>query len=217
MGPNLVQSLDPLFLGLFSIFLPVVPLDRNNYGSEFFTRMAAPFLHLIPLLSTVSWFYKFPLPSVGHFISDVSLWVLRFSHLSGSWYILEGPSTSHLMRLYISIHSAGPWGFTTGSPQQYLIIFPLSPAPSLPIFHLVPSVFLPSGFFSIASSIKASSLWPYSLLTFLSSVNCTLGMLYFLANIHLLVNTYHGSEIPLSGWYFLVPSICLKNSWCPYS
>jgi hypothetical protein len=55
------------------------------------------------------------------------------------------------------------------------------------------------------------------LLTFLSSVNCTLGMLYFLANIHLLVNTYHGSEIPLSGWYFLVPSICLKNSWCPYS
>jgi hypothetical protein len=33
------------------------------------------------------------------------------------------------------------------------------------------------------------------------------------ANIHLLVSTYHacpfGSELPHSGWYFLVPSICL--------
>jgi hypothetical protein len=34
-----------------------------------------------------------------------------------------------------------------------------------------------------------------------------------LANIHLLVSTYHacpfGSELPYSG--------CLQNSWCPYS
>jgi hypothetical protein len=58
------------------------------------------------------------------------------------------------------------------------------------------------------------------LLTFLSSVNCILDILYFLANIHLLVNTYYacpfGSEVPYSGWYFLVPSICLQNSWCPH-
>jgi hypothetical protein len=40
----------------------------------------------------------------------------------------------------------------------------------------------------------------------------------FLANIHLLVRTYHacpfGSELLYSRWYFLVPSICLQNSAC---
>jgi hypothetical protein len=43
----------------------------------------------------------------------------------------------------------------------------------------------------------------FCLLTFLSSVNCILDILYFLANIHLLVNTYYacpfGSEVPYSG------------------
>ena len=34
MDPNLGQSLDCLSLSLFSIFVPVVLLDRNNSGSE---------------------------------------------------------------------------------------------------------------------------------------------------------------------------------------
>jgi hypothetical protein len=60
------------------------------------------------------------------------------------------------------------------------------------------------------------------LLTFLNSLNCILGILYFFkVNIHLLVSTYHAysfeSELPHSGWYFLVPSICLQNSECPCS
>jgi hypothetical protein len=42
----------------------------------------------------------------------------------------------------------------------------------------------------------------------------------FLAFIHLSVSTYHawlfGSVLCHSGWYFLVPSICLQNSWCPH-
>jgi hypothetical protein len=50
--------------------------------------------------------------------------------------------------------------------------FPLSlPSPTLP---------LPSGviFSSLPSGIKASSHWPFCLLTFLSSVGCILGILY---------------------------------------
>jgi hypothetical protein len=39
----------------------------------------------------------------------------------------------------------------------------------------------------------------------------------FLANIHLLVNTYHAcpfvSDLPHSGWYYLVLFICLQISW----
>jgi hypothetical protein len=58
-------------------------------------------------------------------------------------------------------------------------------------------------------------------LSFLSFVDCILGILYgflllflFLANIHLLVSTYHArpfeAELPHSG-YFPVPSICLQT------
>jgi hypothetical protein len=37
------------------------------------------------------------------------------------------------------------------------------------------------------------------------------------SNIHFSVSTYHvfplGSGLPHSGWYFLVPFICLQSSW----
>ena len=37
-------------------------------------------------------------------------------------------------------------------------------------------------------------------------------VLYFWANIHACLL---GSGLPYSGWYFLVPPICIENSWCP--
>jgi hypothetical protein len=57
------------------------------------------------------------------------------------------------------------------------------------------------------------------LLYVLWSMGCILGPLYiFFSNIHLSVSTYRAyppvSELPHSGWYFLVPSICLRNSCC---
>ena len=43
----------------------------------------------------------------------------------------------------------------------------------------------------------------------------------WLANIYLPLSAYHEcplrSGLPHSGWYFLVPSICLKILWCPCS
>jgi hypothetical protein len=61
------------------------------------------------------------------------------------------------------------------------------------------------------------------LLSLFNSVSCVFVWFFFLfsflANIHLLVRTCHaypfGSELPHSGWYFLVPSICLQTSGCP--
>jgi hypothetical protein len=56
LDPNLVWSLDYLSLSLFSIFVPVVLLDRNNSESEMLC------------LSTGDGLYEFRLPTVGHFI-----------------------------------------------------------------------------------------------------------------------------------------------------
>jgi hypothetical protein len=68
------------------------------------------------------------------------------------------------------------------------------------------------------------------LLTFMSSVDCILGILYILfiylfLNFLLTSTTYKWvhtmhlllDQLPHSGWYFLVPSICLQNSGCPHS
>jgi predicted nucleic acid-binding Zn finger protein len=61
------------------------------------------------------------------------------------------------------------------------------------------------------------------LLIVLSSVDCIMGLLYIVLgrgdNIYLLVSTYYSCpfvfELPYSGWYFLIQSICLQNSGCP--
>jgi hypothetical protein len=69
---NLGLSLDLLFLRLFSIFVPPVLSDRIISGSELFDcGMATPLLHFKYLdicLSTGGGLYKFPLPTVRHFI-----------------------------------------------------------------------------------------------------------------------------------------------------
>jgi hypothetical protein len=69
------------------------------------------------------------------------------------------------------------------------------PGPSFPL----PPVIL----FPYLSGIKACSFGPSFLFNFLLSVSCIIGILYFLANIHLLVNTYHAcpfkSGLPHSG------------------
>jgi hypothetical protein len=59
-------------------------------------------------------------------------------------------------------------------------------------------------FFSLPSGTEASLLGHFSLLSFLNSVDCILGILYFLlTTIHLLVSTYYecpfGPEFPHLG------------------
>jgi hypothetical protein len=75
----------------------------------------------------------------------------------------------------------------------HLILFPLSslfsltsPGPSLPLPPVIIS-------FPLLNGIEASSLGPFCLLKtdLLWSVGCILGILYFLANIHISGSTYH--------------------------
>jgi hypothetical protein len=113
------------------------------------------------------------------------------------------PPTSYLLSLPVSNLSAGPHGFSpfpppntrSGSPLP-THFRPLSPF----LLKLLPPSTLVIAFFSLPSRIEVSSLGP-----FLSSVDCILGILYFffLANIQLLVITYHvhpfKSVLPHSG------------------
>jgi len=73
--------------------------------------------------------------------------------------------------------------------SEYLIMFPLSP--SCLLSHLGPPSAPQIAFFSLPGGIEASSFGPFSLLTFLSSVDNIRSILYSLANIHLLVSTHH--------------------------
>jgi hypothetical protein len=61
-------------------------------------------------------------------------------------------------------------------------------------------------------------LGPSFLFSLFGSVECIVGILYFMANIHLSVSTYHactfGTGLPHSRCYSQVTSICLQNSWC---
>ena len=98
-----------------------------------------------------------------------------------------------------------------GSPISY---FPRLPV-SIYYSHLRASVLFPHPIsdydspqpchlFLPCQSLPPSSLWPFILLTCLSSVGCILGFLdFFMTNIHLLVNICHacpfGSELPHSG------------------
>jgi hypothetical protein len=62
-----------------------------------------------------------------------------------------------------------------------------------------------TAFFFLPSAIQALSLGP-----FLSSVDCILGILYFLANINL---CSFWSELPHTGFYFLVSSMIRYWVW----
>jgi hypothetical protein len=71
--------------------------------------------------------------------------------------------------------------------------------------------------FPLLRKTQAPSLVPSLLFRFLECVDYRMVILYFMAKIHLQVSTYHAcpfrSRLPHSGWYFLVPPICLQNSW----
>ena len=88
------------------------------------------------------------------------------------------------------------------------------PKPDVTHHGLLPLLFLTQSFFSSPSNIcfislskiQASSLGPFFLFSFFGSVGYILGILYFMANIYLLVSIYHecpfGSEISHLGWLF---------------
>jgi hypothetical protein len=72
-------------------------------------------------------------------------------------------------------------------------------------------------FIPLLKKTEVSTLWTAFLLSFMWSGNCILGIPSFWVNIHLSVSAYHVCSfvigLPYSGWFTLVPSICLRISW----
>jgi hypothetical protein len=63
---------------------------------------------------------------------------------------------------------------------------------------------------------EASTLRVSFFFRFMWALSCILGIPSFGANIHLSVSAYHTylvTGLPHPGWYFLIPSICLRISW----
>jgi len=114
--------------------------------------------------------------------------------VSGLWHILEmQPLTTadfHSLPTSLSLH----------------LIPPLPICPSHPLSHLVFSLHQPpmSILFPLLRKIQAPCLEPPLLYGFWGFVECSLAILYFIADIHLSVNTYYacpfGSGLPHSGY-----------------
>jgi hypothetical protein len=210
--------MDLLFLMFLSISITVILSDRNNYGSELWLWDGNPIPHLIPCLPARGGLYKFPLPTVRHFIKCPSLWVLRVSQLPDLWCILDGLSillSPEVACLYSFCWPSGLHSFflTQMSDQvplyfPTLIHFSFQVPPSIPTCYCI---LLPP------KRVWGTLTWALQLVDFFEFCRLYLGYRYLLGggNIYSLVSTYHVctlvSELPHSG-YFLVPSICLQNS-----
>jgi hypothetical protein len=129
------------------------------------------------------------------------------------------PPPSYPCQLQISIHS-----------HSHLSISPvfssIDPEHPPPIPHPIPSpiqfplsiCLLMTILSPLLSEIQASSLVPSFLFGFFGSVEHSMNILCFMANIHLQVSTYDicpfGTRLPHSGGYYQVPIICQQNSLC---
>jgi hypothetical protein len=132
------------------------------------------------------------------------------SPVLGLWYILEMPQSY--------LHSQFPFILLTLSFQLslYLILPPnlLIPPRSLPLST-------PNDYFIFSSDWESNTLpWTLLVIRFLGGLWIVVCLFFTLWLISISgVSIYHAclfqSGLPYSGWYFLVPFICLKISWCP--
>ena len=127
--------------------------------------------------------YKFPLPTGDSFnVPPFESWESLTSQVSGAFW--KVPPTSYLLRLPVSILSAGPQGFspfsspnTRSGSRLPLTSPPFSTCPPRSLHSRLPPP-LVIAFFFLPSGTDASSIGHFSLLSFLSSVDSILGILY---------------------------------------
>jgi len=186
------------------------------------TNLCPVFLLEVGSLSSLSL-----LSGIWSKVPPFEFWESLNSQVSGAFWG-EDPQTSYILRLPVSILSAGPQGFNPFPSCITRSGSPLLPTPSHQV-HFPSQV---PHLLSTCDCFLLSPKWDWDILTWVLplvdfSEFCVLYlgysvmMLLLLTNINLLVSTYHtcpfGSELPHSGWYFLVPSICLQNSGCAHS
>ena len=178
------------------------PVPRSSRGSGLLTL--APSMGLQPPISSFS---PFSNSSTGDPWAKSSGWLQASA--SGRASQETAISGFHQQALP-STHNRGwvCWLYMWCIPKSvslYLDGIPFSLSPHF--VYIFPSV---SNLFTLLRSTEASTFWS-------SSVKWILVILNFWANIHLSVSTYlvcsFVTELPHSGWYFQVLSICLRISW----
>ena len=170
--------------------------------------------HWGPCLSTGLGLFRFPLPLLGIStkIIPTESWESLTCQVTG---IYPPPQTQDAGYFHSFSWSTGLL-FCNPSPTQ-LPFFSLP----LPFPTQVPPTLCLSWLFGSPSYSRYWRILTWVPLLVSYSLWVVSWILYeFLANIHLSVSTYHacpfGSGLPCSGWYFLIPLICLQNSWCPH-
>ena len=159
MNPKLglTQSLDLLSFILFHIFVSLVLLHMNSSGLEILTVGLNHVLPLGDLSIEWRWLLQVLSPHCAFWLR-IPYWLWEVFHIPGLWDFLEGPPTSHLQKLHISIHSPGPFCFSPVCPAPFLILFPFSPPAPPHLFYPLPSLPLPPMMFFHLSKWDWSSL-----------------------------------------------------------
>jgi hypothetical protein len=185
MDPSLGLSPDVLSLSLFSILAPAVLSDRNSSESEFLTVGWQPHPSLDALSFCWQWILQVLSPHCWafHLRTSFEFWESLTSQISGSFYSATTHTHTHthtlgcifpfiLLALRASLLLTHTHTNLSCSPLLLPLPSPTQVPPSLPLPPVI-------AFFSLPSGIEASSLGPFNLLTFSSSVDCFLGILYF--------------------------------------
>lgn len=129
LNPNLGLSLDLLFLRLFSIFVPAVLINQNNYGWKFLTVGWQPHCTLDTLYFCCRWTLKvFSLHYRAFHLRSIT-----FSPESPRSLIYSG-GCSPLLCPEVACFQFFLLGFSTVPLTQNLIMFPSSPP--WPFSHL---------------------------------------------------------------------------------
>jgi hypothetical protein len=142
--------------------------------------MATPSLHLMPSLSFY-WTRTLQVPSPYCRAFHLRSLPLSSEHLSPSRSLVHSRGSHHLLPPKVAC-----FYFFLLAFRALLLFLPPIPdhaplSPPCPLSYPGPSFPLPPviAFFFLPSQIEASSLWPFSFLTFLSFMNCILSILYF--------------------------------------
>lgn len=126
---------------------------------------------------------------------------------------------------YLSLLRVLTW-FLKDTPFLILVLSPhiffLQPLPTWSLLlSYLPTPWTSSLYSFFISLFQKDSVMPvghFLLISFFGSMDFSMSILYFMANIHLKVSTYHvclsRSGLPHSGWSFLGPYVFLLILWC---
>jgi hypothetical protein len=210
-GSHFGLIIEPPFKSLLH-FCPCSSFRQNQFWVRNFD------CGLVTLLDALSNYWRWtlwvPSPNCWTFFSPKATFIESWESLN-SWALVLSRGSPYIP----SPEAAYFYSFFWSYSAFLLFLPPPDPVPlSPPHPTLVPlSLCLLSLFSSPYKWDWSTITWVFLLVILLTVCGLCLGILYFLVNMHLSVSTYHacpfGSGVPHSGWYFLVLSICLQNSW----